>query len=72
MKLSLILCDAKEGETQIQDGRLQIKNTYISACIQHNCTILTAIPMFSKSTNSMKLFPILCDANGCQQSKIAA
>ena len=38
--------------------------TYISACIQHSCAIPTAIPMFSRSRNSKKLFFIMCDASG--------
>ena len=57
---------------KIQDGGSQTGNTYISACIQHNCTIPTAIPMFSRSRNSIKLLLILYYASGSQKSKMAA
>ena len=47
-------------------------NNHSSACIQRSCTILTAISMFSRSRNSMKLFLILLDASICQKSKMTA
>ena len=52
--------------------RLTNRNTYISACTQRNCTILTVIYMFSFSMNPMKLLFILRDASGSQKSKMAA
>ena len=57
---------------EIQDGGSQTGNTYISACIQHNCTIQKAIPMFSRSRNSIKLLLILYYASGNQKSKMVA
>ena len=39
---------------------------------QCSCKIPTAIPIFSKSRNSMKLFSSMCDACEKQQFKIAA
>ena len=51
--------------------RLTCRHTYISACTQRSCMIQTTISMFSRSSNSTKLFPILCDASGSQKSKMA-
>ena len=52
--------------------RLTNRNTYISACTQRNCKILTAIYMFPFYVNPIKLFFILCDASESQKSKMAA
>ena len=38
---------------------------------QDNCIILTVISMFSRSRNSLKLFSILCGANGSLKFKMA-
>ena len=59
-------------KSEIQNGGSQTGNTYISACIQHNCKIPKATPMFSGKINSRKLFSILCDASGSRKSKMAA
>ena len=67
----LILCDAS-GQSKIQDGGSQTGSTYISACIKHSCTIPKAIPMFSRSGNSIKLLLILYYASGSKKSKMAA
>jgi hypothetical protein len=39
----------------MQDGGLQPGNTYISTCRHDSNELLTAIPMFSGSSNAMKL-----------------
>ena len=39
--------------------------------MQDNGIIPTALPIFSWSRNSMKLFTILCGASGSQKSKMA-
>ena len=52
--------------------RLTNRNTYISACTQRSCTILTAICRFSFSMNPMELFFMLPDASESQKSKMAA
>ena len=44
----------------------------ISALMVHRNKIPTANPIFSRSTNLMKLFYILCDASGNQKSKMAS
>ena len=46
--------------------------TYNSDCMQDNCIIPTAVPIFFRSRNSMKQLSILCGASGSQKSKMAA
>ena len=39
--------------------------------MQDSCLILTVLPIFSWTRNSMKLLSILCSASGSQKSKMA-
>ena len=55
MTLFFILRNAS-SKTESKMAAYTPENTYISACIQRRCTIPTAIPMFSRAKNSMKLF----------------
>ena len=62
----------------IQDGGFKwrlffekFKKTNNSDCMQDNCIIPTAIPIFSWSRNLMNLFFKLCGASGSQKSKMA-
>ena len=59
-------------DMEIQDGGSQRRNTYISACIQHNWKIPTAKHMFSRLEIWITLFSILCNESGSQKSKMAA
>ena len=55
-----------EKKSEIQDGGSQTGNTYISACIERSCIILTAIPMFFRVKvlmNFAELFIILYDSS---------
>ena len=73
MKLFTILCGASGNQkSEIQDGGFQRGNTNISACRQHSCKVSTAKLMFSRSRNSMKIFPILCDTSRSQKFKMVA
>ena len=48
------MCCKRKSENQ--SGSSQSGNTWISACIQHNCKIPQATPIFSRSINSKKAF----------------
>ena len=63
MKLFFKLCSAS-GSQKSKMAVLKEENTNISECIQHSCKIPTAKLMCSRLRNSMKIFPILCDASG--------
>ena len=58
-------------KSEIQNGGSKTGNTYISACIKHSYKIpKKATPMFSRSINSRKIFPILYDASESRKSKM--
>jgi len=51
-------------KSEIQDGGLQSGKTYISTCRHNIIKIITAIRMFSGSSNPIGLLEILCDLTG--------
>ena len=71
MMLLSILCGAS-GSPKSKMAVLKEEILYFSICMQHSCKIPTAKLMFSRLTNSMKIFSILCDAGGSQKFKMAA
>ena len=73
-ELFLILYNAsgRQQSKMAGIGGQQTGNTYISACVQLIYTIPTAILIFSRSGNSIKLFSIMCNAKERQQFKMAA
>jgi len=59
-------------KSEIQDGGLQSGNTNNSTCRHNSNNILTAIPMFSGSSDPIWLLEILCDLTGSWKSKMGA
>jgi len=56
----------RNWKSEIQDGGLLFGNTYISNCWYDCKKILTAIPIFSGSSNPKRLLDILCDLTRSQ------
>ena len=71
MKLFFSLCDASGSQKSKMAAHKQ-EYLYLSLYINVADKITTAISMFSRSRNSMKLFLILSNANESQKSKMAA
>ena len=57
---------------EIQDGGHKCNFVLNSHCMQDSCIIPTAVSMFSRSRNSIKLLSILCGASGSSKSKMSA